>query len=524
MKTLRSALFFLLLYSLLMVPGYSPAQKPDKHALKSITPALMKEYIGFLASDALAGRNTPSPGLDTAAAFIARTFRANNVAPLNGNYFQPFYLCKTDLDTGCYLQIVKEGKISDIPLKTGFIPYYLSNSKVFTGEAVFAGYGITAPEYQYDDYAGLDVKNKAVLVFRHEPCDNDSGSFFEGREPTRYSGVIYKQETAEKQGAGALLVVSEPGAYPSLKPRGYIWPSLSKNFPADAAPYTLCDNENKDIPAIQIGAEAIKSIFGSIDSLRSLQTRIDKSRSPHPLQLPGVEIRLKINARNDQRQVVNVVGYLEGSDPVLKNEIVVIGAHYDHVGINDLKKTGEDNIFNGADDNASGTSGVMALARAFAMSKNKPRRSMLFLLFAGEEKGLYGSAVYTAHPLLPLEKTVAMLNLDMIGRNSPKTLYLVGASTSPNIAAITKKENRKTGFKLIDDNSVMGGSDHYNFFEKDIPFMFYFTGLHKDYHQVGDNPDKINYEKAARVTRLVYLTAWHIANESRHYKLNTSKN
>lgn len=519
MKKIPTTLFLLVFSCLFLVSGKSIAQKPDKSALKSITPELMKEYVGFLASDALSGRNTPGPGLDTAAAYIARTFRANNVAPLNGSYFQPFYLCKTDLDTGCYLHIVKEGITTDIPLKTGFIPYYLSNSKAFTGELAFAGYGITAPEYHYDDYAGTDVKNKAVLVFRHEPCDNDSGSFFEGPEPTEYSGVNSKRKTAEQNGAGALLVVSEPGAYPSLKPRGYIWPSLSKSFPSDAAPYTLCDTENKDIPAIQIGAEAIKSIFGSIDSLYSIQKNIDKNHSPCPLQLPGIKIGLKINARNNERQVVNVVGYLEGSDPVLKNEIVVIGAHYDHVGVKEVHKPGEDYIYNGADDNASGTSGVMALARAFAMSKEKPKRSILFLLFAGEEKGLYGSDFYTGHPLLPLENTVAMLNLDMIGRNSPKSLYLVGASASTDIAAITRKENKKTGFKLIDDNSEMGGSDHYNFFKKGIPFMFYFTGLHKDYHQVGDNPDKVDYEKAARVTRLVYLTAWHIANENKHYSL-----
>jgi hypothetical protein len=522
MKNILSRLFLAVLLCSLLFQQNGFSQKPDKTAFKSITPELMKQYIGFLASDALLGRNTPSPGLDTAAAYIAKEFRNNSLSPVNGSYFQPFPLCKTDLDTGSFLRIIKDGTATSVPLKTGFVPYYLNHSKQFTGEVVFAGYGITAPEYDYDDYNGIDVKGKAVLIFRHEPCENDSGSFFEGKTPTKYSGLVSKTTTAAEAGAGALLVVTEPDNYFSLKPRGFLWPTLAKNLPAEAIPYTMCDDDSDNIPSIQIGEDAVKSLLGNIDDLRLLQKIIDSTRKPHSFTIPSTNVQLNISTRNNERDVVNVVGFIEGSDPVLKNEFVVIGAHYDHVGFKKQTKPGEDFIYNGADDNASGTSGVMAIAHAFSLSKEKPKRSVLFILFAGEEKGLYGSQYYTSHPLLPLDKTVAMFNLDMIGRNSPKTLNLVGAAKSPDIAAITRKANKKLRFTLSENNSVMGGSDHYNFYKKGIPFMFYFSGLHEDYHQVSDNPDKIDYKKAARVAQLVFLTAWQIANEDEHYTVITN--
>ncbi len=522
---MKHSIFISLIKALTIVCYLIPAgvfsQKPDKAALNGITPEIMKQYIGFLASDALLGRNTPSPGLDSAAAYISREFRAMSLSPVNGSYFQPFALCKTDLDTGCYLQIIRDGHITSLPVKSGFVPYYLTHSKEFTGEIAFAGYGITAPEYGYDDYAGLDVKGKAVLVFRHEPSENDTGKFFEGREPTSYSGVTSKRLAAGALGAGALLVVSEPGNYASLKPRGYLWPALSKNMPADATAYSMCNSGDDEIPAVQVGEETVNALFGSVDKLLAIQKDIDKQHAPASFLFPGTLIRLGLYTRTNERNVANVVGFIEGSDRVLKNEILVIGAHYDHVGFKKQSKPGDDYIYNGADDNASGTAGVIAIARAFAMAKSKPKRSVLFLLFAGEEKGLYGSEFYTANPLFPLEKTVAMLNLDMIGRNASNALNLVGASKSPDIAAITRAANKKIRFKLNDDNSVMGGSDHYNFYKKGVPFMFYFSGLHDDYHQVGDNPDRIDYNKAARVAQLVFHTAWQIANDDKHYTVIT---
>ena len=205
---------------------------------------------------------------------------------------------------------------------------------------------------------------------------------------------------------------------------------------------------------------------------------------------------------------------------MFSKQLVIIGAHYDHVGFKKDHKDGEDYIFNGADDNASGTSGVLAVAYAFSRLKEKPKRSMMFILFAGEEKGFFGSRYYTSHPLHPLASTVAMLNLDMISRNNPDSLYLEGAQQSPDITNIIRKENKKTKFKLVvKESDFLGGSDHYYFYKHNVPFIFFFTGLHKDYHQVSDNPDKSDYNKAARVSRLVFYTAGKISNETIRYSI-----
>jgi Zn-dependent M28 family amino/carboxypeptidase len=216
-----------------------------------------------------------------------------------------------------------------------------------------------------------------------------------------------------------------------------------------------------------------------------------------------------------------VIAWLEGSDPGLKNEVLVIGAHYDHVGSMSIHKADTDYIYNGADDNASGTSGVLAVAKAFGSMSENPKRSVLFMAFAGEEKGLLGSASYVRKPLWPLEQTVAMLNLDMISRNSIDSVELVGARLSPGLVKIVRKANREEGMVLTESTSpyLDGGSDHASFFRKGIPALFFFAGFHSDYHEVTDNPDRINAEKAARISRLAFLSAWQIANEKKHYKI-----
>jgi Zn-dependent M28 family amino/carboxypeptidase len=261
-------------------------------------------------------------------------------------------------------------------------------------------------------------------------------------------------------------------------------------------------------------------LLGSLDSLKHLQARIDKNLVPVSFIIPVTSIRLHANIITNARVVKNVVGYIPGSDPVLGKQCLIIGAHYDHIGYLKEHKPGEDFIFNGADDNASGASGVLAVAHAFSRMKQKSSRSIMFICFAGEEKGLFGSRYYTTHPLFPLAATVAMLNLDMISRNSPDSLYLEGASQSPDITQIFLEENKKTKFTLvIKQNEFLGASDQYSFYKHNVPFAFVFTGLHKDYHQVGDNPDKADCEKAANISRLVLFSAYRIANEERRYSI-----
>jgi hypothetical protein len=484
-----------------------------------ITSSLMKKYIGFLASDDLLGRNTGSPGNDTAAAYIARTFKKEGISPVNNSYFQYFDFCKTDLADGSSMTITKNEQATGIPITTGFVPFDITGSGSVAGDIVFAGYGITAPELNYDDYAGIDARGKIVLIFRHVPRQNDKDSPFGNVNQNPLASLTNKMKNAVKHGAIGMMVVTEPNNYLSIKPRGFPWPYLNKNLPVEALPSRLIYPGETSIPVIHVGDSVVNLLFGTVDTLKNIQTAIDQDLKPKSFFIPGIRAEISVMLNKTTEHTQNVVGFIEGSDPVLKNEIVVVGAHYDHVGYKKTHKEGEDYIFNGADDNASGTSGTLAVAKAIQSMNHKPGRSILFLLFSGEEKGLWGSDIYVNSPLLPLEKTVAMLNMDMIGRNSIDSLDLEGADLSPDITGIVENANSAVGFYLSKTSAELGGSDHYNFYKKGIPFMFFFAGLHPDYHKVTDNPDRINYEKAAKVAQLALRTALIIANEDKHYKV-----
>jgi hypothetical protein len=491
----------------------------EDQGMDVITPSLVRRYIDVLASDAMMGRGTPSPQLDSAARFIAGEFEADGLEPVQGSYFQQFGLNIVNLGGDNQLRITKDGKEQSFALKDDFIPFEMTANREASGTIVFAGYGITAPEYQYDDYAAIDVRGKIVLALRHEPREDDADSRFEGKKATQYSSVDEKARNALNHGAAALLVVTDPLNHNNLMPRGFLWPSLSKIIPIDALPMTLIVEESKKIPVVHVGSEVIERLFGSVEALKSLQARIDSTMSPQSFSLPGVTGYVKTSTTMKNFRTQNVVGFCEGSDPEQKNEILVIGAHYDHIGYRKGSPAGQDSIYNGADDNASGTSGVLALAKAFGTLQEKPKRSILFITFAGEEEGLLGSLAYVGHPLFPLARTVAMLNLDMIGRNTIDSLYLVSSARSPDITRIAQTENRYIGFKLgYTEELLLYAGDHGPFLKKKIPILFYHAGLHADYHQVTDEPQRINYHKVTRIARLVFRTAMHIADEHEYYQ------
>jgi aminopeptidase YwaD len=494
----------------------------SEHARATITPSLMKQTISFLASDSMKGRATPGAELDLAADYIAGQFRSFGLQAFNGSYFQDLAFCYIDLGNDNFLSLVKGMETMNFKIREDFVPYDLSGSRPAESEVVFAGYGITAPEYNYDDYKDMDVKGKIVAVLRQEPGQADSSQkLFDGMELTRYSGLKVKQQIAQAHGAAGVIVISGPLHYSSLKPRGYAWPALSKILPKDALPLDYCDSVARKIPMVQAGESVVIELFGNVDSLKRIQQRIEKSWQPHSFRIPGKIMAMNVSLVSKPVGGRNVVAWLEGSDPELKNEVIIIGGHYDHIGFEKDPHRKSDFIYNGADDNASGTSGVLAVAKAFATMVENPQRSVVFIAFAGEEKGLLGSSSYVHRPLWPLNKTVAMINLDMIGRNDPDSLEILGARQNPGLAKVVRKQNKEIGFKLALSKSkyLEGGSDHVPFFKKGVPVIFFFTGLHADYHQVTDNPDRINAEKAARVSRLAFLTAWTVANESRHYKI-----
>jgi Zn-dependent M28 family amino/carboxypeptidase len=281
---------------------------------------------------------------------------------------------------------------------------------------------------------------------------------------------------------------------------------------------TLGTDEKEKIPEVHVGESVINVLFGSVDSLRKLQTRIDDSMAPVSFAFTRTDASVRTSTSIKVMTANNVVGFLEGSDPALKNQVVVVGAHYDHVGYKKQHTEGEDYIFNGADDNASGTCAVLGVAAGLGSLPSKPKRSILLMAFAGEEKGLYGSLYYTNHPLLSLESTVAMLNIDMVGRNGRDSLLLIGGEASPDIDSIARVENARVGFVLVDDILTAGGSDHMSFQKKNIPSLFFHSGLHADLHKVTDNPDKIDVIKLTQASRLVFLTAVHIANDTHRYR------
>jgi hypothetical protein len=499
---------------------FSCSQSPDRgvtSASDTITPSLVKQHVGFLASDALLGRNTPSPGLDTAAAYIIREFRRVGLHPVNGSYTQRVKLNVVSLGGTNVLQVSDASGTKDFAIKTDFTPFEMTANREVSAPVVFCGYGITAPEYGYDDYAGVDVRGKIVFVLRHEPREEDSSSVFEGKKATDYSNVARKVKIAKAAGAVAVLVATDPLNHTSLTPRGFPWPSLSRFLPKDALPITLGSDEDEKIPVVHVGEQVIARLFGSLDSLRALQASIDGSMRPHSVPLRHATVLVRTSTEIKDVSANNVLAVLEGSDPALKHEFVVVGAHYDHVGTLHAQGSAVDSIYNGADDNASGTSAMMAVAAAFGRSGVQPARSVLFIAFAGEEKGLFGSEYYVRNPAYPLAATAAMVNLDMVGRNGRDSLFVIGGGQAPDLMRLAWEENARVGFTLIDQRSEPGGSDHMSFLKKGVPAIFFFSGLHPDYHQVSDHADLINNDKVAAVAKLAFFTALRLANDPHRY-------
>ncbi len=517
-KYLKTFLIFILI---LLTSGcgiFSTVSSNDGSAV--ITPELTKTYISFLASDSLKGRDTPSPGLDTAASYIAQVFKGYGISPVKGSYFQNVHMGFVSLGDDNFLKINTPAGIKAYKIKSAFTPFEMTGNTEAKAAIVFAGYGIEAPEYNYNDYENIDVKGKIVLVLRHEPGENDTASAFKGTEATKYSNVAEKVKTAVEHGAAAVLVCQGPLNHTFLTPRGFPWPSLSKIIPKDALPLTLLQDEKDKVPVVQVGKEVIAALFGSVDKLKSLQAGIDKTMKPNSFLIDGAEADLKTSTIIKQEPSRNVVGIIEGSDPVLKNEFVVLGAHYDHVGYKKEHKPDEDFIFNGADDNASGTTALMAAAAAFASSDLKPRRSVLFIAFCGEEKGLFGSRYYAENPLFPLSKTVCMLNMDMVGRNSIDSLQILGYSSCPELVPVVEEANKNIGFYLRFDEKISGGSDHQSFIGKNVPALFFHSGLESEYHTVRDKVSLINFEKIAKTAKLVYNTARLIADGDQVYRFH----
>ena len=373
----------------------------------------LRADLTFLASDALEGRRSLERGSEVAIQFLVAEFAKAGIKPAYGDfYLQPVPLIEYRMDQGLTSLAIARG-VTRQTLKYnadffGGSPFELS----VDASVVFAGYGITAPEFGYDDYAAVDARGKIVLLFEHEHQENDPHSIFNGIGNTRHANSLVKILNAQKHGAVGVLLVSEPNRRHSSNQERTARIPGGEQRARRLPPQALADGEIS-IPSFSISdALAAELLAGTGKEPAELQSAVDTTLKPASQTLPDTSASMRTALEERRRGTsYNVVGLVEGIDPVLKNETIVFSAHYDHDGAWD------GNIRHGADDNGSGTVGVLELARAFAASPVKPKRSLLFAIFAAEERGLLGSYYYVAHPLRPLETTRAVINFDMIGRN-----------------------------------------------------------------------------------------------------------
>ncbi len=474
----------------------------------SIDAGRYQQHIDYLASDELQGRGTGSPELETAARYIADEFAAAGVAPAPGtdDYLQ-WYEAQigAHLDKDNRLVSTLNGKPTSLTVRNGFIPFSFSSS----GEAdnvpvVFAGYGITAADLGYDDYAGIDVKDKFVLLLRHEPQENDANSVFGGLETTSHSTFANKAVNAKLHGAKGVILINDTYHHPRSDDE--LVDFGRADGPSDAG-----------ILFVQVTADTAEPWLKSTGrDLETIMDDINETLKPESFTIPNLTVSMNVDIVRERKRVPNVAAYIPGET----DEYVVIGAHFDHLGLGDEhslapKQIGQ--VHHGADDNASGTAGVVELARWFAQHPPK-RRGVLFLAFSGEELGLLGSSHFVEDPLLPLKNAVAMLNMDMIGRvpevgPNAGRIYVNGTGTGSNLDELVASARKPADLNVdLSESTGYGGSDHISFSSKQIPVIFFFSGLHGDYHKPSDTADKINHDHAARVVEYVGEIATAIAN------------
>lgn len=461
-------------------------------------------YIKYLASPELRGRATGSPELEKAAGFIRDKFKSLKLEPISGSsYYQDFEVTTSaKLGTQNEIDISSGGKKDSLRFNQDFIPFNVSSAGKVSGEIVFAGFGITAPEYNYDDYAGIDVKGKIVIILRHEPQEFDDKSVFDGKVYTAHAQIFSKATNAKLHGAKAVLLVNDVAAHTGdgddLEKFG------STEGPANAG-----------IEFVQVKAAVIDSwLKPEGKSLASLETVIDKDLHPVSFALPAtLHLDMDVDIRREVKTVHNVGAYLPGET----SEYVIVGAHYDHLGLGgqfSLAPSLTGTVHPGADDNASGTAGVLELAEYFSHAP-KQKRGILFLTFAGEELGLLGSSYYVSHPLFPVANAVAMINMDMIGRIRDNKVYVGGVGTGSTFASLLKDASARHHFDTdITERGGYGSSDHTSFTTAQIPVLFFFSGLHADYHKPSDTWDKIDASDAVRLLDLIADVMDHLTDGS----------
>jgi len=521
----------LVLLAVIWASAQSPVPARVVTGFEAIHESNLRADLNFLSCDALQGRMSLTLGDEVAVQWIAAEFAKAGLKPAFGDsYLQPVPVIEYRADrTQSYLKIVRG--VVETQVRPPDVLGAFKRDVDLKANVAFAGFGITAPELGYDDYKGLDVHGRIVLVFDHEPQETDPTSVFNGIGNTRYATTRVKALNAQAHGAVGMLLVAEPNRkhITNQERQARIGGSATRKLPPPAQ--ALAEDE-LNIPVAIVTDQIARELMTTSGITPSeAQAVIDRDLAPQSRVLPDTSVEIHFrNTYAHPGMTWNVAGILEGSSRELRGETVIISAHHDHDG------TTEEGIWHGADDNGSGTVGVIELARAFARNPEKPKRSILFVVFAAEERGLLGAYYLAAHPVRPLATTRAMINFDMIGRNeepSPQTdgliaipsdtsnrLDLIGGMYSPEYRRTVEEQNRYVGL-VLDDRfdydyalNVFFRSDQFPFVLNNVPAFWWFTGFHPDYHHITDTADRINYSKMARILKLAYLSAWQFADAS----------
>lgn len=501
------------------------AVNPTVYA-ETIKEADLEKHLTKLASDEFQGRETGTEGAKMAREYIVdqlKSFGIQPVASLNG-YYQPVQYKR--VGWGKVEAKTKKKEFRHMRDFYSFASICDDMPKFDVSEVIFLGYGID--DEKYSDYDGVNVKDKVLVMYTGEPTDEDEMYLITGTVAKSGWNFRRKLRTAKEKGAKLVLFI-DPNTLKNINKFGrwLIEPSFELyDENAEAASSRFANH-------MFVSPTMIKGILGRrYKKIAKTVAKIRKTGKPHNF-VAKTKLTVQMNKKSEILESPNILGFIEGTDEDLKDEVVVVSAHYDHLG-----KRGDD-VFNGADDNGSGTTGLVELAQAFAQAKKDgagPRRSVLFLWVAGEEKGLLGSEYYSKHPVFPLENTVADVNVDMIGRvddrygdDDPNYIYVIGSDRlSTDLHKINEEANQKyvnltLDYKYNDEadpNRYYYRSDHYNFAKNGIPSIFYFNGTHDDYHKQTDTVEKINFAKMQKIVKLIFYTSWELANRDERIKVD----
>ena len=503
------------------LPGTVESQSPAT-GLDSIRADEIRSKLSYLASDEFRGRGNGTTELDEAARYIAGVFEENGLVPAGGaGYFQEFTVERLSLGEGNTLVT------SERPLRVGrdFVPYSGSADGKVRAPLVFAGYGVQAPEIGYDDLESADVSGRIVVALDGHPRSGRSDTPFHELSPIDRTSIRAKALNVERGGGVGLIIALGPRSRNALSV-SYMADRLKPGLsPRRGIMELTGGSDDPNIPIVIVSSNVAQRI---VPGLRSMQQSIEQSLESRFMRLSG-EATLAVDLRRETYTARNVIGLIEGSDPDRRDKILVAAAHYDHDGA----EVGR--IWNGADDDGSGTTALLELAEAFGMGSVRPARSVLLAAWAAEEKGLLGSRYYVSDPPVPLADTLAVFQMDMIGRNedhgadsdngevreraseNENSLNVIGSVFSPDLALRVDRANAAVGLELrfrydYRDDGLIKRSDSWSFLSSRVPALFLFAGFHPDYHRTSDTADKINYPKLEKVVKLVYLAITDLGN------------